>query len=83
MKKLLAALVLTSCAGTQAKQVQDASVLALGQRETVCLLIDQAAASSSDKTIVKAQELCNAGAELQAIIDSLATPCEGPLDSRK
>lgn len=69
--------VLISCTNQQLNQAKDVGVLALGERETVCKLIDQAIVHKPDDSkLVKAQELCNAGAKLQEIIDSVATPCE-------
>lgn len=77
MKKLILVLLISGCTNQQLTQAKDAGLLALGERETVCKLIDQAIVHRPDDTkLVKAQELCNAGAKLQEIIDSVATPCE-------
>ena len=68
---------LIGCTNQQLNQAKDAGVLALGERETVCKLIDQAIVHKpGNSKLVKAQELCNAGGKLQEIINSVATPCE-------
>ena len=80
MKKMILIMLLTmtsACTKEQTTQAKDIGILALGQRETVCKLVDQAIVQRpSDDRLVKAQELCNAGAELQEVIDSVSTPCE-------
>lgn len=77
MKKLILVLLISGCTNQQLTQAKDAGLLALGERKTVCKLIDQAIVHRPDDTkLIKAQELCNAGAKLQEIIDSVATPCE-------
>lgn len=67
---VMAIVTAAACTSTQTQKVKDITVLALGERATVCKLIDQAVVR--DTKYSKAQELCNAGAELQDIINSLA-----------